>query len=44
MKHILTTVAAIAITSSMASAGGHANYTIGVSNTVQGNGWREQKV
>jgi ribose transport system substrate-binding protein len=44
MKHILATVAAIAITSSMASAGSHASYTIGVSNTVQGNGWREQMV
>lgn len=42
MKKLLTTVAAIAVTTSMASTG--TAYTIGVSNNVQGNGWREQMV
>ncbi|MEM6729544.1 MAG: substrate-binding domain-containing protein, partial [Pseudomonadota bacterium] len=44
MKTLFTTTAALAIAASSAFAGGHASYTIGVSNTVQGNGWREQMI
>ena len=47
MKRLLTSAAAIAVTATLAPAAfanGHKSYTIGVSNTVQGNGWREQMV
>lgn len=47
MKMFLTATTAIALAMSMAtaaSADGHKSYTIGVSNTVQGNGWREQMI
>lgn len=44
MKTILATTAAIALTASSAFADAHASYTIGVSNTVQGNGWREEMI
>ena len=47
MKTLLSGVAAFAIAASLSSvafAGGHKSYTIGVSNTVQGNGWREQMI
>ena len=47
MKKLLASAAALAITTSMAPAAfasGHTSYTIGVSNTVQGNGWREQMI
>ncbi|MGR3492207.1 MAG: ABC transporter substrate-binding protein [Shimia sp.] len=44
MKTLFTTTAALAVAASAAFAGGHASYTIGVSNTVQGNGWREQMI
>ena len=44
MKKLFATTAAFALTVSSAFAGGHASYTIGVSNTVQGNGWREQMI
>lgn len=47
MKKLLTGAATAAIAASLASAafaGGHKSYTIGVSNTVQGNGWREQMI
>ena len=47
MKKLLASAAALAITASMAPAAfasGHTSYTIGVSNTVQGNGWREQMI
>ena len=44
MKTLFATTAALALTVSSAFADGHASYTIGVSNTVQGNGWREQMI
>ena len=44
MKILFATTAALAITASSAFADGHKSYTIGVSNTVQGNGWREQMI
>ncbi len=47
MKTLLYSVAALAVSASLASmamADGHKKYTIGVSNTVQGNGWREQMI
>ncbi len=47
MKKVLTGLAALAVSVSFAPAafaGGHAAYTIGVSNTVQGNGWREEMI
>ena len=44
-KH-LAAIAALALTTTLspAFAGGHKAYTIGVSNTVQGNGWREEMI
>ncbi|MEM6895748.1 MAG: ABC transporter substrate-binding protein [Pseudomonadota bacterium] len=44
MRHLFSTTAALTLAASSAFAGGHASYTIGVSNTVQGNGWREQMI
>ncbi|HID67343.1 MAG TPA: sugar ABC transporter substrate-binding protein [Roseibacterium sp.] len=44
MKRLLTTAAALAMMAPAAYADGHQNFTIGVSNTVQGNGWREQMI
>jgi len=47
MKKLLIGAAALAVTTSLttaAFAGGHKSYTIGVSNTVQGNGWREEMI
>ena len=47
MKKFLSGAAALAMAVSLAPAafaGGHKSYTIGVSNTVQGNGWREQMI
>ncbi|MBL4628049.1 MAG: ABC transporter substrate-binding protein [Roseicyclus sp.] len=44
MKRLLTTAAALAMMTPAAYADGHQNFTIGVSNTVQGNGWREQMI
>ena len=47
MKKLLTGAATLAVAASLASASvaaGHKSYTIGVSNTVQGNGWREQMI
>jgi len=45
MKRLLTTAAAVALLApGMAFADAHGGYTIGVSNTVQGNGWREQMI
>lgn len=44
MKKLFTTAAALAMMAPAAYADGHAAYTIGVSNTVQGNGWREQMI
>lgn len=47
MKKLLTGAVTIAMTATLAPAtfaGGHKAYTIGVSNTVQGNGWREEMI
>lgn len=47
MKKLLIGATALAMTTSLATAGfagGHKAYTIGVSNTVQGNGWREEMI
>jgi len=46
MKTFMTSAAAVAmaVAAAPAFAGGHADYTIGVSNTVQGNGWREEMI
>lgn len=44
MKKLLTTAAALAMLAPAAYADGHNAYVIGVSNTVQGNGWREQMI
>ncbi len=47
MKRLLISAASIALAASLAPAAfadGHKSYTIGVSNTVQGNGWREQMI
>lgn len=44
MKRLLTTAAVLAMMAPAAYADGHGGYTIGVSNTVQGNGWREQMI
>jgi ribose transport system substrate-binding protein len=47
MKKLVAGAATLAVMTLMAPAamaGGHKSYTIGVSNTVQGNGWREQMV
>lgn len=41
---LLASVAVAAGLAGMALADSHSGYTIGVSNTVQGNGWREQMV
>jgi ribose transport system substrate-binding protein len=43
-KTLLASAALAAGLSGMALADSHSGYTIGVSNTVQGNGWREQMV
>ncbi len=44
MKTLLTGAAAMAIAAAFTPAAFAADYTIGVSNTVQGNGWREQMI
>jgi len=44
MKRLLTTAAALGLTTALAPAAFAADYTIGVSNTVQGNGWREEMI
>jgi ribose transport system substrate-binding protein len=47
MKKLLSGAAIIAVAASLTSAAfadGHKSYTIGISNTVQGNGWREQMI
>lgn len=47
MKRLLSSIAALAVAATLAPvalADGHKKYTIGVSNTVQGNGWREQMI
>ena len=44
MKTVFGTAAALMLTASAVMADGHGGYTIGISNTVQGNGWREEMV
>lgn len=44
MKHLLQGAAAAALTIGLAGTVLAADYTIGISNTVQGNGWREEMV
>lgn len=44
MKRTLMGAAALAISTAIPGGAMAENYTIGVSNTVQGNGWREQMV
>ncbi|TIT17421.1 MAG: sugar ABC transporter substrate-binding protein, partial [Mesorhizobium sp.] len=47
MKKLLTIVPLLAGAAFMASVGvssAEAKYTIGISNTVQGNGWREEMI
>ncbi len=48
MNRYLTTAAVTAMLatgmSGAVSAGGHKAYVIGISNTVQGNGWREEMI
>lgn len=47
MKRVLQTAAAAALAfgwGGTAMAAGHAEYTLGISNTVQGNGWREEMI
>jgi ribose transport system substrate-binding protein len=43
-KYLLPLLAGAAFMASAASSGAQGTYTIGVSNTVQGNGWREEMV
>ena len=47
MKKLLLGATALAVATSMGTvsfADAHKSYTIGISNTVQGNGWREQMI
>ncbi|CUH46602.1 ABC transporter substrate-binding protein [Ruegeria atlantica] len=44
MRNLKMTLTALAMGGAMASSAVAENYTIGVSNTVQGNGWREQMI
>ena len=44
MKRLFAGVALAALSAGMAAAESHGPYTIGISNTVQGNGWREEMV
>ena len=44
MKKQIAGMAALAIAATLAPAAFAADYTIGVSNTVQGNGWREEMI
>lgn len=44
MKSVITTMTALALSTSLATATFAGDFTIGVSNTVQGNGWREQMI
>lgn len=44
MKRLMLGTAIVLGLASMASAESHGGYTIGISNTVQGNGWREQMI
>ena len=44
MKRLLTTTAALGMAFGLAGAAQAEGYKIGISNTVQGNGWREEMV
>jgi ribose transport system substrate-binding protein len=44
MKYLLPLLAGTALMASVMSSGAQGTYTIGVSNTVQGNGWREEMI
>ena len=44
MKRLLLGTAMALVLAGMAAAESHGGYKIGISNTVQGNGWREQMV
>jgi ribose transport system substrate-binding protein len=44
MKKFLQTAAAAALATGLGGMASAENYTIGISNTVQGNGWREEMV
>ena len=44
MKKFLQTAAAAALATGLGGVASAENYTIGISNTVQGNGWREEMV
>lgn len=47
MKKFMTTAAALMLSTGLGGAAfaeSHGGYTIGISNTVQGNGWREEMV
>ncbi len=44
MRNLKMTLTAFALGSTMATSAAAESYTIGVSNTVQGNGWREQMI
>jgi ribose transport system substrate-binding protein len=43
-RNLKMLLAGAALMASAVSAGAQGNYTIGVSNTVQGNGWREEMI
>ncbi|MEQ1949802.1 ABC transporter substrate-binding protein [Mesorhizobium sp. CN2-181] len=43
-KKLTLLLGSVALLASAASAGAQGTYTIGVSNTVQGNGWREEMI
>jgi ribose transport system substrate-binding protein len=44
MKRLLQTAAVAALAIGAAGAASAENFTIGISNTVQGNGWREEMI
>lgn len=44
MKNLLLTAGAVSILMGLGGAAAAQEYTIGVSNTVQGNGWREEMI
>ena len=44
VRKVKLLLAGVAFMASAAAASAQGNYTIGVSNTVQGNGWREEMI
>jgi ribose transport system substrate-binding protein len=44
MRNVKLLLAGVALMASAAAAGAQGTFTIGVSNTVQGNGWREEMI